>query len=258
MIESENAMTTAQKERFEKIRDEVAGKNRGIAGIGTLSEKSVHAVLKNYYAPDADALEVAVNGFFADVCFDDRILEIQTRHFYTMKRKLDAFLPEFDVTVIYPVTAKKKIRNVDPETGLVTSSRSSPRHGSVYDIFPELYGLRDHLRDPHLHFKIVTLTVDEYRFIGMTEKHGRKKRVSSDCIPTEIIEEIDIFEPRDLIMFLPIGLGESFTRSQLAAAAGISRELAGYVTGLLKNLDLVNVSETRLGRELLYEIGQEG
>ena len=34
-------------------------------GIGTLSEKTVHAVMKNYYAPDTDMHEIPIENFVA-------------------------------------------------------------------------------------------------------------------------------------------------------------------------------------------------
>ena len=36
-------------------------------GIGTLSEKTVHAVMKNYYAPDTDMHEILIENFVADI-----------------------------------------------------------------------------------------------------------------------------------------------------------------------------------------------
>ena len=36
-------------------------------GIGTLSEKTVHAVMKNYYAPDTDMHEIPIENFVADI-----------------------------------------------------------------------------------------------------------------------------------------------------------------------------------------------
>ena len=42
------------KERFEEAKKKVIGRDRQRLGIGTLSEKTVHAVLKNYYEPDEE------------------------------------------------------------------------------------------------------------------------------------------------------------------------------------------------------------
>lgn len=47
-------------ERFERARGRVIGIERQRLGIGTLSEKTVHAVLKNYYAPDEDMHEIPI------------------------------------------------------------------------------------------------------------------------------------------------------------------------------------------------------
>ncbi len=242
--------------RFENIRKAVSDAGRGLAGIGTLSEKSVHAVLKAYYAPSPDDVEVAVNGYVADIC-DTRsntITEIQTRQFCSMKKKLDAFLPEFDVTIVYPLPLHKYIYNIDPDTGAVLSKRKSPKKRCIYDIFVEMYGIRDYLKDPHLHFKIVSLETEEYRYRGLSEQHGRKTKILSDIMPVRVLEEIDIYEIRDLIMFLPEELGDEFTRTSLAQAAGISKYLAGYVAGLLYVTGLVSRDGTRSNRELVNRI----
>ena len=50
------------KERFDWARDKIVGTVRERQGIGTLSEKTVHAVLKNYYAPDEDMHEIPIEG----------------------------------------------------------------------------------------------------------------------------------------------------------------------------------------------------
>ena len=42
------------REAFEAARKKVIGVDRKRSGIGTLSEKTVHAILKNYYEPDEE------------------------------------------------------------------------------------------------------------------------------------------------------------------------------------------------------------
>ena len=80
-------------ERFERARGRVIGIERQRLGIGTLSEKTVHAVLKNYYAPDEDMHEIPIENFVADIFDGEAVIEIQTRSFQNMRRKLAAFLP---------------------------------------------------------------------------------------------------------------------------------------------------------------------
>ena len=42
----------ADQSLFQAAKEQMLGKMQGERGIGTLSEKSVHSVLKFYYAPD--------------------------------------------------------------------------------------------------------------------------------------------------------------------------------------------------------------
>ena len=54
-------------ERFLQARQEALGRVGGAGGIGTLSEKALHAALKSYYEPDFESREVKVGGFVADI-----------------------------------------------------------------------------------------------------------------------------------------------------------------------------------------------
>ena len=60
-------MTSEETARFTAAKERIIGKNRERNGIGTLSEKTVHAVLKNYYAPDETQHEIPVEGCVADI-----------------------------------------------------------------------------------------------------------------------------------------------------------------------------------------------
>ena len=73
-------------------------------GIGTLSEKTVHAVMKNYYAPDTDMHEIPIENFVADIFTGQEIIEIQTRAFNKMRLKLDAFLPLYPF-IQFPISS---------------------------------------------------------------------------------------------------------------------------------------------------------
>ena len=59
--------------------------------------------MKNYYAPDTDMHEIPIENFVADIYTGQEIIEIQTRAFNKMRRKLDAFLPLYPVTIVYPI-----------------------------------------------------------------------------------------------------------------------------------------------------------
>ena len=129
-------------ERFERARGRVIGIERQRLGIGTLSEKTVHAVLKNYYAPDEDMHEIPIENFVADIFDGEAVIEIQTRSFQNMRRKLAAFLPLYPVTIVYPIPHVKWLHWMDEETGEITPGRKSPKKGNAYQAFIELYKIR--------------------------------------------------------------------------------------------------------------------
>ena len=69
--------------RFEAARNKIVGTDREKKGIGTLGEKTLHAVLKHYFEPDSSFHEIRCGTFFADIFNAEGITEIQTRSFNT-------------------------------------------------------------------------------------------------------------------------------------------------------------------------------
>ena len=73
------------RQQFRDICDEVVSGIRTENGVGTLQEKTIHAVLKNYYEPDEDKQEIPIENYVADIYSDGEIIEIQTRNFDKMR-----------------------------------------------------------------------------------------------------------------------------------------------------------------------------
>ena len=62
------------KQQFREICDEVVSGIRTENGVGTLQEKTIHAVLKNFYEPDRSKQEQKVSGFIADIFTGQEII----------------------------------------------------------------------------------------------------------------------------------------------------------------------------------------
>ena len=75
--------------RFAKACEEAEQASPSDKGIGTLSEKTLHAVLKRYYEPYGDNHEVKIGGYVADIVGEHGIIEIQTRNFDRLRKKLE-------------------------------------------------------------------------------------------------------------------------------------------------------------------------
>ena len=96
-------------ERFLEALETVLIEERNREGIGRLAEKTVHATLKLYFEPDRGCHEVKVGSLVADVKNESEIIEIQTGSFTPLRRKLEAFLPNHAVRVVYPMAYTRRI-----------------------------------------------------------------------------------------------------------------------------------------------------
>ncbi len=242
--------------RFEQAKSKIIGRERDRHGIGTLSEKTVHAVLKNYYAPDEDMHEIPIEGYVADIYTGSEIIEIQTRQFNKMRGKLETFLPLYPVTVCYPIPRQKWLIWVDEASGELSARRKSPVTGNVYMAFPELYKIKMFLRHPNLRIKVVLLDMEEYRLLNGWSKDKKKGSTRYDRLPISFVEEVDIDSVQDYLQFLPYDLEEPFTSKDYGRCTGIRRELAQVVLNLLTYTGTVE----RVGKEghsYLYRVTQE-
>ncbi|MGN0167805.1 MAG: hypothetical protein ACI4AB_07175 [Acetatifactor sp.] len=241
------------KEAFEKAKKKIIGIDRQRLGIGTLSEKTVHAILKNYYEPDEDRQEIPIENYVADIYANGEIIEIQTRQFNRMRDKLAAFLPLYPVTIVYPIPREKWLIWIDEESGELSQKRKSPVRGSVYTVFPELYKIKMFLKDPNLRLKLVFLDMEEYRLLNGWSKDKKKGSSRYDRIPIELVEEVDITCVQDYMQFVPFELEGEFTSGEFARAAHIKVQLAQTVLNILYHVGVV----TRVGKKgnlYLYEV----
>ena len=248
---------------FEEAKNRMYGKVQGEKGIGTLAEKSVHSVLKYYFAPDETFHEQKIGRFVADICIDGEIYEIQTKQFYLMKRKLEFFLQEHEVTIIYPVclentlhwipcedvqtnseSALKQSIDAYQRTG-ITAGRKTRKKGMPYRFFQEIYGIKELIHHPNLHFILAVLSTEEYRLLDGYGPHKKIRATKTDKIPIRMLDLISIREPLDYAALLPDHLPETFQSSDFGRKAGISRDLAGIALNILQELEIV----TRIGKK---------
>lgn len=248
-----STLTAEENSRFEAACQKVIGKKRDRSGIGTLSEKTVHAVLKQYYAPDEDMHEIPVENCVADIFDGESIMEIQTRSFDKLRTKLDRFLPLYPVTIVYPIPHVKKLYWIDEETGEISKGRKSPLKGSPYLAFPELYKIKPYLKHPNLHLRLALLNMEEYKLLNGWS-HDKKKGASRfDRIPVSIEGEVTLDCPQDYMQLVPYELEEPFTAAQFGKAAHIRKELAGTVCHILHYLDVIE-RDGKKGNAYLYKV----
>jgi hypothetical protein len=238
---------------FDAVCQRFVGADRERSGIGTLSEKTLHLVLKNYLEPNEENHEVKVGRKVADIKSDDSITEIQTRSFNLLRPKLAEFLKEHKVTVVFPVAKEKYILWIDPESGEVAEPRKSPKKGSALDIFPELYRIKAFLLDSNIRFKILLLGVNELRLKNGWSKDGKRGSYKYESIPTALFEEFELNSVSDYKKLIPDGLPEMFTSKDFAKASKRTVYRAQTALNVLTHVGAVE-RVSKKGRSYCYAI----
>lgn len=243
--------------RFQQACDKIIDRNREKKGIGTLGEKTLHAVLKEYYEPDADSQEVKIGSYVADIVGENGIFEIQTRQLSKLVPKLECFLQATDVTVVYPVAQIKYLMWLDEETGELSKPRKSPKCLDEFSVFRELYPLRKFIKNPRFHFIACFLELDEIRNLNGWSKNKKKGSTRFDRIPKRIISEFRLECAEDYRQYLPLSLEKDFTSAQFADAWKTDRETARMLLNILEAAGMV-VRSGKKGNAILFSVCDGG
>lgn len=243
-------------EAFVNAKDKIIGKAHNYKGIGTLSEKTLHAVLKLYYEPDEDKHEVAMSGYYADIYNDKGIIEIQTRQLNKLRDKLSVFLQDYHVTVVYPLPFNKWLSWVNPDNGEVQGRRKSPRHFTEYDAFYELYKIKSYLKNPNLSINLVLMDMEEYKLLNGWSYDKKRGSTRYDRVPVGIRRIVKFDRIEDYMQLVPADLKEDFTVKDFAMAAGVSVEASRYTLNILKYLEIVKRTG-RVKNGYVYNVTEE-
>ena len=221
-------------------------------GIGTLQENSLHAALKNWYAQPGDQLEIMVDGYVIDLVRGDQLVEVQTAHFSSIKRKLVKLLENHPVRLVYPIPTEKWILSISGGGDTVLGRRKSPKHGRVTDVFQELIRIPKLVQHPN--FTLEVLLIRE-EVVWREDGRGswrRKGRSIADRRLLEVITQFVFARPGDFRVFLPADLPQIFTVSDLAKLSKQPRNHVRKMVYCLREMGVIELVGKR-SRELAYQ-----
>lgn len=248
--------STVSKTRFINICYEHNRVSEGSGGIGTLQEKRMHKVLKDYFEPDRSNQEIPHLGYIADIKNSSGIIEIQTGSLAPLYPKLAAFLPDCTVTLVHPMIQNKTLSWIDPLTGDISPRRKSPLHETPFDGLVDLYNIRSHLSSPNLRVRLVFIDVDEYKFRDGYARGGKKGSHRYERIPIALNDIVCLDSPADYMMFIPEALrgkSEGFTVKDYAAATKKNSKYAYYALTSLLCAGVIQKAG-KIGRSFVYTI----
>lgn len=207
--------------RFERITAQVleTSPRASYAGVGTLAEKPMHAILKRFLSENEDEHEVGVldTGYVSDVRIGDTVYEVQSGSVYPLKEKIGHYLDNTDcrVVVLHPMIYGGKLIRLDPGTGEVLSQRKLPTREHPLLFLADLYSLRSYLLGDRLTFRLLFLEVDDYR----RPHAGRGKKEKIERIPTRLFGSLELSTKADYAALIPGNLPDSFSAKAFSLAA---------------------------------------
>lgn len=216
-----------------------------------MNEHSLHSAIKEWYSLPGDEFEVKIDDFIIDIARGSLLIEIQSKNFFAIKKKLQRLVQNFDVRLVYPIPEQKWILKT-AVSGEVVSRRKSPRRGKLVDLFYELVSIPHLVKNPSFSLEVLMIDEEEERCDdgrGSWRRRGvsiKNRRLISVARRTLFKDE------SDFLRFLPKSLDPPFTNRRLAQLNGISLTLARKVTYCLRKMSVLTEAG-KAGRELLFQ-----
>ena len=239
------------KEKFKRARLRVIGEEVSTEGVGGLSEKAIHKILKLTFEENTACHEVKFLGSVADIKNEEGIIEIQTKDLFRLEGKISKFLPHSPVTVVIPLLREKYIRWIDTETGEITEPRRSPRVDSVFTALYMLFPLVKFIGLEGFSVKLAFLSADEYKRLDGWDKTKKRGASKSDKIPRELLEIAQLSSREDYGKYLP-ELEDIFLAKDFTKAVKLPSRKAYYALKLFEALGFVEEIGKK-GRAIVYK-----
>ena len=213
--------------------------------IGTLTEKSLHAELKQHLARPGDRFEIPVDGYVIDIVRANLLIEIQTGGFTPLKRKFADLLElGHHIHLVHPIAEQKWIIK-ETADGKRLDRRKSPRHGRAVDVFTQLVRIPQLLPLSNFTLEVLLVHQEEVRRNDGQGSWRRKGWSLHDHRLLEAVHSVRFNARADYLRYIPADLPRPFTNRQLAKAAGIRTRLAQKMTYTLHHAGWLE----RVGKE---------
>ncbi len=216
-----------------------------------MNEKTLHETLKLWYAKPGDRLEVPVDGFVVDIVRGDLLIEIQTKNFGAIRRKLEKLIVHHSVRLVYPIPREKWIIKLADNGNKPINRRKSPKQGVYEYVFDELVSLPKLLTNPNFSIELLLIQEEEARRYDGTYGWRRKGWVTQERRLLRVVDHWILQTPADMYAFIPPTLVEPFTTSDLAVAIGKPRRLTQKMVYCLRLMGCLNTVGKR-ANSILY------
>jgi hypothetical protein len=178
-------------------------------------------------------------------------VEIQTRNFAAIKRKLAKLTVRHPVRLVYPIAQEKWIIRLAEGRHGQFSRRKSPKRGAIEHVFEELVSFPELLLNPNFSIELLLIQEEEVRRYDATRKWRRKGWVTYQRQLLQVMEQRLFQVPADMGALVPSTLAEPFTTFDLALAIAKPRRLAQKMVYCLRLMGCITPTGKR-GNAILY------
>jgi hypothetical protein len=215
-------------------------------------ENSLHEGVKHWYAEPGDLIEENVEDYLIDIVRGEQLIEIQTRNFSAIKKKLAKLVHNHRVHLVHPVSQCKWIVRIDANKERV-SRRRSPRRGRVEDVFIELVYMPDLIQQPNFSLEVLLVHSEEVLIDNGRGSWRRRGWSIHDRLLIDVVESHIFSEPRDFLGLLPESLRPEFTTRQLSEALGLRLNISQKMVYALRHMRAIEAIGKR-GRAPIYTV----
>lgn len=216
------------------------------------NETSLHSSIKRWYSLPGDRFEVKVDNFIVDIVRDNLLIEIQTRNFSAIKKKLMSLLENHTVRLVHPVPREKWIVRMRKSDGRTISRRRSPKKGRPTDLFDELVRIPSLINEEKFSIEVLIIKEEEIRCNDGKGSWRRRGVSIKDRKLIDVLESIRLATKTDFLRFLPDSLPQPFSSKALAKSAAIPIRQSRRITYCLKKMGAIK-QVGKNGNELLFE-----
>lgn len=221
--------------------------------IGLLNEKPLHAALKDWYCEPEDRVEVEVDNYIIDIQRGDTLIELQTKNFSQIKRKVSDLSSRHPLRLVHPIAHSKWIIKLGENGESTLGRRKSPKQGTYFDIFHELVSFPNLIRNPNFTLHVLLIHEEELR---QKVTNGSWRRRGWKTVERRLLKVIDsqhFQTPEDFARLLPKDLPDPFTTLTLAKALSKPRRLAQRMAFCLREMGAIQ-AVGRQGNAITYSV----
>ena len=216
-----------------------------------MNEYSLHSEIKKAYSIPGDQFEVKLDSYIVDILRGNLVIEVQTKNFSALKKKLEVLSEKHQVRLVYPLPENKWITYVTKDN-IFLNKRKSPRKGKLTDLFRELVMIPHMIGEENFSLEVLLIDEEEVRCDDGKGSWRRRGVSIKERNLLKVNDRVLLKTKTDYLKILPDKLNEVFTNRELAKLAKISFRTAGQITYCLRKSGVIRLVEKKR-RELIFQ-----